>query len=278
MRPRAVGRAGGRACPARSLAARRAIRRSVVGRIRAGAPRPCPSRRADIRRAQIALGSGGGNLIRVIEFAPASGGGRRSPMHRTRTVDYGIVLKGEIILILSDSEVLLRAGDVVIQRGTDHAWENRSAAGEDGLRTDRRRADEACRWPGDHAVTAREHKVSSARRSGRCSCCSWSTCVNVGDRTLLGVVTEPCAPRSRAVRHADVARQRVSVRAVQPGRRAGHRPRCRPRKPQAHPCAGRRRLVDRHRSTGPAQDFLGLRCARGGRHRRGDRLSRRRCR
>jgi quercetin dioxygenase-like cupin family protein len=76
----------------------------------------------------IALGSGTGHTVRVIEFAPAQAGGRRSPMHRTRTIDYGIVLEGEIVLILSDSEVTLRAGDVVIQRGTDHAWENRSAA------------------------------------------------------------------------------------------------------------------------------------------------------
>lgn len=77
---------------------------------------------------QIALGSGTGNLVRVIEFAPASAGGKRSPMHRTRTIDYGIVLEGEVVLILSESEVLLKAGDVVIQRGTDHAWENRSEA------------------------------------------------------------------------------------------------------------------------------------------------------
>jgi quercetin dioxygenase-like cupin family protein len=76
---------------------------------------------------QIALGSGAGNLVRVIDFAPAADGGTRSPMHRTRTIDYGIVLEGEVVLVLSDSEVLLRAGDVVIQRGTDHAWENRSA-------------------------------------------------------------------------------------------------------------------------------------------------------
>jgi uncharacterized cupin superfamily protein len=47
-------------------------------------------------------------------------------MHRTRSIDYGIVLEGEIYLILDDSEVLLRTGDVVVQRGTDHAWENRS--------------------------------------------------------------------------------------------------------------------------------------------------------
>ena len=47
-------------------------------------------------------------------------------MHRTRTIDYGIVLEGEVVLILSDSETTMRKGDVVVQRGTDHAWENRS--------------------------------------------------------------------------------------------------------------------------------------------------------
>lgn len=78
--------------------------------------------------AQIALGSGAGNVVRIIDFAPAGGGGSRSPMHRTKTLDYGIVLAGEMVLILSDSEVVLKAGDVVIQRGTDHAWENRSDA------------------------------------------------------------------------------------------------------------------------------------------------------
>jgi quercetin dioxygenase-like cupin family protein len=76
---------------------------------------------------QIARGTGTGNVIRVIEFAPGHAGGLRSPMHRTGTLDYGIVLEGEMVLILSDSEVPLSAGDVVVQRGTDHAWENRSA-------------------------------------------------------------------------------------------------------------------------------------------------------
>ena len=69
----------------------------------------------------------GGSTIRLIHFPPAASGGRRSPMHRTRTIDYGIVLEGEIVLMLSDSEVILKAGDVVVQRGTDHAWENRSS-------------------------------------------------------------------------------------------------------------------------------------------------------
>ena len=68
----------------------------------------------------------GGSTIRIIDFAPASQGGVRSPMHRTRTIDYGIVLQGEMVRLLTDSEVALKAGDVIIQRRTDHAWENRS--------------------------------------------------------------------------------------------------------------------------------------------------------
>lgn len=47
-------------------------------------------------------------------------------MHRTEAVDYGIVIEGELTLILDDSEVPLKAGSVVIQRGTNHAWANRS--------------------------------------------------------------------------------------------------------------------------------------------------------
>jgi quercetin dioxygenase-like cupin family protein len=47
-------------------------------------------------------------------------------MHRTESVDYGIVIAGELTLILDDSEVALVPGSVVIQRGTNHAWANRS--------------------------------------------------------------------------------------------------------------------------------------------------------
>lgn len=47
-------------------------------------------------------------------------------MHRTESVDYGIVIEGELTLVLDDSEVLLRPGSVVVQRGTNHAWANRS--------------------------------------------------------------------------------------------------------------------------------------------------------
>lgn len=61
-----------------------------------------------------------------IQNLPERADGRHRMMHRTRSIDYGIVLEGEIYMILDDSEVRLRAGDVVVQRGTDHAWENRS--------------------------------------------------------------------------------------------------------------------------------------------------------
>lgn len=53
-------------------------------------------------------------------------GSRHAYMHRTETVDYGIVLEGEITLILDEGETTVRAGDIVIQRGTNHGWANRS--------------------------------------------------------------------------------------------------------------------------------------------------------
>ena len=47
-------------------------------------------------------------------------------MHRTETVDYGVVIEGELTLVLDKGEVPLKAGSVVVQRGTNHAWANRS--------------------------------------------------------------------------------------------------------------------------------------------------------
>ncbi|MFM2279937.1 MAG: hypothetical protein RLZZ444_2168 [Pseudomonadota bacterium] len=52
--------------------------------------------------------------------------GRHPLMHRTESVDYGICISGEIVLLLDDSEVVLKPGDVVVQRGTIHAWTNRT--------------------------------------------------------------------------------------------------------------------------------------------------------
>src|SRR5204862_3636343 len=85
-----------------------------------------------------------GTIVRIVEFPPdntrpqdsdshagfkAIGAGhaqdRKSAdpmMHRTSTVDYIIVLKGEIYAVMDKGETLLRAGDILIQRGTNHSW------------------------------------------------------------------------------------------------------------------------------------------------------------
>ncbi len=86
-----------------------------------------------------------GSIFRVVDFPPAAevgavdntamlremgiekgqGGARHATMHRTRSIDYAVVISGEIDMLLDDSEVHLTAGDVLVQRGTNHAWENR---------------------------------------------------------------------------------------------------------------------------------------------------------
>lgn len=58
----------------------------------------------------------------------AKTGARHALMHRTETVDYGIVLEGELVLIMDEGETTVQAGDIVIQRGTNHGWANRSDA------------------------------------------------------------------------------------------------------------------------------------------------------
>ena len=91
----------------------------------------------------------GGSIFRVVEFPPdratvgkldrtklfevmhASGamdqeGARHPGMHKTATVDYAIVLSGEIYAMMDEGETLMKAGDCLIQRGTNHAWSNRS--------------------------------------------------------------------------------------------------------------------------------------------------------
>jgi quercetin dioxygenase-like cupin family protein len=65
-----------------------------------------------------------GTRFAVIDFPP----GNAPRMHRTETIDYVIVLEGEIEMDMDDSSVKLKAGDVMVQRGTNHAWANRSNA------------------------------------------------------------------------------------------------------------------------------------------------------
>jgi len=89
----------------------------------------------------------GGSILRIVDFLPVSQssakdndamlkemgihseGGKppRHPFtHRTKSVDYAIVLSGEIDMLLDDSEVHMKAGDIMVQQGTNHAWVNNS--------------------------------------------------------------------------------------------------------------------------------------------------------
>jgi mannose-6-phosphate isomerase-like protein (cupin superfamily) len=91
-----------------------------------------------------------GSIFRVVDFAPESAAGhptdrdymmrivgadapakglppRHPMMHRTRSLDYAIVMSGEIDMLLDEGEVHLKAGDVVVQQATNHAWVNRGS-------------------------------------------------------------------------------------------------------------------------------------------------------
>ncbi len=63
-----------------------------------------------------------GTRFVIIDFAP----GNTAQMHRTETLDYVVVLEGTIEMDMDDSVISLKAGDVLVQRGTNHAWANRS--------------------------------------------------------------------------------------------------------------------------------------------------------
>ena len=93
----------------------------------------------------------GGSILRIIDYPPEakdpaerrrqiaatfSGifadadhdkrAGAHPGMHRTDTVDYAIILEGEIWAVMDDNETLMKQGDILVQRGTNHAWANRS--------------------------------------------------------------------------------------------------------------------------------------------------------
>ena len=87
-----------------------------------------------------------GTVFRIVDFAPLSpqsapvdheqilrsmgidpatqGYARHANTHRTRTIDYAIILEGEIDMLLDDSAVHVKAGDVLVQQATNHAWVN----------------------------------------------------------------------------------------------------------------------------------------------------------
>ena len=65
-----------------------------------------------------------GTIFRILEFAP----GLAPRNHRTDSIDYIVVLSGEIDMELDDTTVHLKAGDVMVQRGTIHNWINRGTA------------------------------------------------------------------------------------------------------------------------------------------------------
>jgi hypothetical protein len=81
----------------------------------------------DPNERQFTIMPAAGHLLRILDVYPLQAGGKRTVMHRTQTLDYVVVIEGELVLLLDASEVTLSQGDVVVQRGTDHAWENRSA-------------------------------------------------------------------------------------------------------------------------------------------------------
>ena len=65
-----------------------------------------------------------GSMYRDAQHAPKPG--EHPGMHRTETVDYALMLEGELVAVMDEGETVLRAGDVLVQRGTNHAWANRS--------------------------------------------------------------------------------------------------------------------------------------------------------
>ena len=62
----------------------------------------------------------------VAAFSHSDSAPRHPFMHRCETIDYGIILQGEITLVMDNGEVTAGAGDIVVQRGTNHAWANRT--------------------------------------------------------------------------------------------------------------------------------------------------------
>ncbi|GGC18977.1 hypothetical protein GCM10011371_03270 [Novosphingobium marinum] len=66
----------------------------------------------------------GGSVFRVAEFPPATEG-EAAYMHLTETIDFGIILEGELTLVMDEGETVLKSGDTFVQRAANHGWLNR---------------------------------------------------------------------------------------------------------------------------------------------------------
>jgi quercetin dioxygenase-like cupin family protein len=66
----------------------------------------------------------GGHVFRISVFPPAAPG-EQPWMHRTGTIDYALILEGELTLVMDEQETVLRPGDIVVQQGANHGWINR---------------------------------------------------------------------------------------------------------------------------------------------------------
>jgi len=80
---------------------------------------PDRQRVATMDRSRLYAGMGAGH-------AAGHDASRHPGMHKTNTIDYVVVISGEIYALMDEGEVLLRPGDCLVQRGTNHAWSNRT--------------------------------------------------------------------------------------------------------------------------------------------------------
>jgi quercetin dioxygenase-like cupin family protein len=78
----------------------------------------------DAAKRQVGTTLPGGTILRVVEFSP----GVQSRNHRTDSIDYAIIMSGEIDMEMDGAMIHLKAGDVLVQRGTIHNWINTGAA------------------------------------------------------------------------------------------------------------------------------------------------------
>ena len=76
-----------------------------------------------VSKGNLGLVNPGGSVARIVDFGPAT----EPVIHRTQSLDYGVILEGELEMILDDGKsVVMRRGDMAVQRGTIHGWRNTS--------------------------------------------------------------------------------------------------------------------------------------------------------